>query len=133
MSWDEISIVTFRAGPQWLAVAAGAVSAIGPLVDGAPHVDRVLGHDGDVDISIDGRGLTLAGRRRRGQLNVDGPVALDALTPGQVLRVAPGLPRAAIPVVLGFAHAADRILLLLDVERVLDRLSILTAEARPSP
>jgi len=116
----SVAILRFHAGDTEYAIAAGNVDAIGPARGGLPHLASVLGDTAAVS-SESTRVLRLRAGGRAVDVVVDGPVELvqldvDNITPCR-------LDAIASSTFLGFARDADRVFVLLDAPRLVDKIA----------
>lgn len=112
----SVTVMTFRAGANVYAVAAGCVEGVGPERTEAPHLAWALGRHLP-EFTGGRRTLHVVAGGRRTMVTVDGPIELVDLESGDI---APCRTTTS-SMILGFARAdGESVIALLDADRLVE-------------
>lgn len=123
---SAISVLRFGAGDLALAIAAEDVIAVDLVRAGAVHIGEVLGVGGSPRmlgqrmVRVHAPGIHSGAEAA---FLADPPVMVIACQPGQILPMAPGIPRDRWQPVMGFARIAEEMVLLLDIPGIIQALA----------
>jgi len=121
---DAVAFPLLRcsAGEVLLGLPAGEVLEFRPPEAGLPHIANLLGVAPSPGEAA--RTLCLASAAGPVGINVDGPVRVEQLGADSLLPLPALLRGLSIHPVIGFAHEDGRVVLLLDVAGVVERVRV---------